>query len=235
MGNELAVQNITPLPATVEAVGDGYKLTIPNTNKTLMLERDTDFGRIPGTTKPCLFKSGAERIVWAYGITTNFTIESAIEHIFETEDKPAFFHYRVRCEFLLGDRLITVGYGCANSNEKSCGRAAKWDLANQRLKIAKKRALVDGAILIGQLSNMFTQDIENDDFMAQSEKVGTVLGADDPINAKQIKRIYALASAAGISQKEAKTKLADAGFASTKDITQKDYDAVCALFKKEDT
>lgn len=226
--NELV---LTQAPAVVTPVGDDYSVNVGGT--ALTLKRDVDFGRIPGTAKPCLYKSGAERIVLALGIDTQYTVESAIE---EWQGDAPFFFYRVKCSCYkkIGDEVyhITDGMGSANSNERQCGRASKWDVANARLKIARKRAMTDAVLTFG-LSNAFAQDIENDDFMKGAEAITNVLGDDDPISAKQRTRIYALATAAGISTKEAKKMIADAGFESASLITQKDYDRVCALFTKE--
>lgn len=227
---------ITPLPAVVKPDGDNYLVTIPGSGGSgLSFERNIDFGLIPGTKKPCLFKAGAEKIVWGYGLSTQFSIESAIE---DYVGEVPFFYFRVKCSFYkqIGDQLyhITDGYGCANSNESACGRASKFDVANARLKIAKKRALVDGAILVGQLSGVFAQDIENEDFMKDSEKLGGISGPDDPITSKQIQRIYAICAKNGIGKTEAKARLEQMGYASTKDIKQKDYDTVCAALTLED-
>lgn len=220
-------------PAAVVPVGDDYSVTVGQTS--LLLKRDVDFGTIPGTKRPTLYKGGAERIVMTYGVSTDFTIEKSIEQV---DGNEPFFFYLVRCSFnkaLPDGRIIhiTDGYGSANTNEKKCGRAAKWDLANTQLKIAKKRALVDGALLLGQISNMFSQDIENEDFMADAEaKVKNVLDGDSPITSKQVQRIYAIAAQNGLSTKQAKDIITSAGFASTKDVTQDRYDEICAMMYK---
>ena len=220
----------TPLPAIVTANGDNYAVRIPNTDAALVLVRDTDFGKIPGTPKPTLLKAGAEKILWGYGITTNVTVESAIERY---DDEP-FFFYRCRCECYRGDLLLTVGYGSANSRERQCGRQSAYDSANSRLKIARKRSLVDAALMVGQLSGAFSQDIENDDFMKEAEQALTErLSPDAPITAAQRKRLYGIAGANGYSTDTAKALMRDAGFPSTTNITQKDYDRVCALFTQE--
>lgn len=216
------------LPAVVVPDGDNYQVRIPNTERTLVLERDVDFGRIPGTPAPCLFKAGAEKILWAYGVSTKAVVEQAIE---DYQSENPFFFYRVRCEAYHGDTLLTVGYGSANSCEKQCGRMSPFDAANARLKIARKRAMVDAALMVGQLSCAFTQDIENENFMAKADQISTVLGDDDPITAQQKKRIYAIAATHGLSTKEAKKIISDAGFASTSDIKQKDYDRICTLIE----
>lgn len=221
----------TPLPAIVTASGDNYSVRIPNTDAALVLVRDTDFGKIPGTSKPCLLKAGAEKILWGYGITTNVTVENAIERY----DEDPFFFYRCRCECFKGDLLLTVGYGSANSRERQVGRQSPYDAANARLKIARKRALVDAALMVGQLSGAFAQDIENDDFMKEAEQAMTSrLPEDAPITQAQRKRLYGIAGAAGFSTEAAKAVMKGAGFASTSDIKQKDYDKVCALFTTQE-
>ena len=66
-------------PAAVEPIGDDYRVTVGST--ALTLQRDIDFGKIPGTKKPTLYKGGAERIVMTYGVSTNFTVERAVESV----------------------------------------------------------------------------------------------------------------------------------------------------------
>lgn len=233
------------VPAVIEAQGENYALTVPN-GRRLTLERampDTtegDFGVVPGTKKPSLFKAGAEKVLWAYGVTfkpiVEFAIERAGEYVVNHDgtgaENPPFFYYRIRGEFYAGDRLITVSYGCCNTREKNNGRNSGYDSANKCIKVARKRAMVDGAIFIGQLSGMFTQDIENEEFMKQS---AALIGEnpDSPITRKQTMRIYAIAGAAGFTQAEAKAKIKELGFDSTKNITQRDYDRVCAVFVPE--
>ena len=98
-------------PAAVVPVGDDYSVTVGQTS--LLLKRDVDFGTIPGTKKPTLYKGGAERIVMTYGVSTDFTIEKSMEQVDGSEP---FFFYLVRCSFnkaLPDGRIIhiTDGYG----------------------------------------------------------------------------------------------------------------------------
>lgn len=228
---ELATQDVR-MPVEALAKGKNYIVEI-NGQPAVKLVRDVDFGVIPGTTKPTLYKSGAERILFSMGICSRYTIENAIERC---DDEP-YFMYRVKCSLyreVNGKEVhITDGMGSANTNERQCGRASKFDLANSRLKIAKKRAMVDACLLVAQLSNAFAQDIENEDFVSDSKKI-EVLDDDAPITAKQAKRIYAIAGANGISQSEAKRILKEAGYESSKEIKQKDYDSVCELFNRKE-
>lgn len=183
--------------------------------------------------KPILQKPGAEKIVFAFGLLPVYNIESKIER---HEEGNNFFYYAVRCDlckFLPDGRsvVVTNSYGSANTGEKRNGFNAPEDAANGTLKMAQKRALVGAALSISGISDMFTQDIDNDKFMAQSADI-VKAKPDDPISTKQIQRIYAICNSVGLSTEQAKTRLKAAGYASTKDIRQKDYDALCAEIQK---
>ena len=102
--------------------------------------------------------------------------------------------------------------------------AGGYNSANNCLKKAKKRAVVDLALTLGALSNAFTQDIEDDN---NEQRASQLLSDNDPITPKQAKRIFAIASQNEITTEKAKELLTSWGFASTKDIKQKDYDEVC--------
>ncbi len=73
-----------------------------------------DFGTIPGTPKPTLFKAGAEKLTTLFGLTVRFNIVEQIEDW--NSDEP-FFYYWYRCSLLRGDRLIAEADGSCNSRE----------------------------------------------------------------------------------------------------------------------
>ena len=75
-----------------EPDGINYSLHAPNCD--VKLERDVDFGVVPGTKRPSLFKSGAEKVALAYGLLQHYTVENSIEQF---SDEP-FCFYRVRCD-----------------------------------------------------------------------------------------------------------------------------------------
>jgi hypothetical protein len=209
-------------PAILKSRRSSKDYTLDICGREVHLERDADFGKIPGTKTPTLYKAGAEKIVWNYGITTKYELEQAIE-----DYEKGFFFYRFRCELWKGDMLITMGYGSSNSKEKKNGSASGFDVANTCLKIAKKRALVDGAILLGQLSSIFTQDIENDNY---TESASALFGNKDPnkpITAEQVKYFYTIATRNGISKQEAKEFLASHSISSAKDIKTGEFDDLC--------
>lgn len=186
-------------------------------------------------SQPILLKAGAEKLAFGFGLCQRYTIESKIE---QNDENGMFFYYLVRCDLVrpgeYGEIVISNSYGSANTAEKRNGFNSPADAANSTLKMAQKRALVGAALAISGLSDMFTQDIENDKFMENAATI-TKEKPDDPVTTKQIRRLYAIASEHGMNQVQAKRWLAARGYTSTKDIRQKDYDGVCEALSKEGT
>lgn len=228
MSNELKLYE--GQKAVVEAKRMNYEISVGG-GSPMVLKRDVDFGVIPKTKKPSLFKSGAEKICFAYGLMQRYTIESKIE---QTEPEP-FFFYTVRCDLVKlnpqngQEYIFTSGYGSGNTKEKRNGFNGAYDAANSTLKMAQKRALVSAAISICGGSDLFTQDIEDESIIRNFEEIKATADDDAPITSKQIKRLYAIGNEAGLSVEGLKTFLAAKGYTSTKDIKQKDYDEVCKL------
>lgn len=223
----------------IEPKRNNYDLTIGSYSSTL--KRDVDFGMITyvdkrtGETKnvsnkPTLYKSGAEKILLGMGVPYNVEIIDSYKDYTE-----GFFYYEVMAKaYDNKGNVVRVGVGCANTNEKNNGAASAFDTANSMLKKAKKRAIVDLAISLASASDWFVQDIED---TQNEERMKNLQSDEDCINSKQIKRIFAIANNNEISTEKAKSLLAEWGFASTKDIKVKDYDAVCEKLEnyKKDT
>ena len=236
MSEELIIS--APQAAIIKCERGNYSLTTPN-GGAVELKRDRDFGNpkkkdgTPVFPQPILFKGGAEQIIRDYRMMDRYAVESAIED-FEN----GFFAYRVKCSLVAynpatGQEIVYCeGLGCANTRESKTGNQSGFDGANSALKKAKKRAMVDAAISLAGLSSMFTADLENDAFMKGADEI-TKLGPDDAITTKQRRRIFAIADQHGMTQEQAKTWLTAQGFASTKDIKQKDYDHLCDLLSEE--
>lgn len=221
--NELTIYEAAPKPAIAERRGN---YTISVCGQEMELKRDIHFGVIPGTKKPSLYKAGAEKIIWMYGVTTDYTLEAAVE-----DYEQGYFFYRFRCDFRKGDLLITTGYGSSNSRERKNGTASGFDVANSVLKAAKKRAMVDGALLIGQLSDAFSQDMENEEFMNSSNELTRKKKDTDRITTQQARRIFAIGRTSGLSSDEIRDVLQTLGFDSTKKVNQQDYEKVCAAIE----
>jgi hypothetical protein len=90
------------------------ELLIPSSDDS---KADGDYGRIPGTDKPTLFKSGAEKLCQFYGFVAR------IEVTFRAGDNittPPLI-YDANCYLHLGSTdgpIVATGYGTANSWEK---------------------------------------------------------------------------------------------------------------------
>lgn len=227
--------------AELETYRGDYTLSVPGTGMKFRLKRDEDFGLIRNkdgkatVRKPILFKQGADTVFRSFGVFTDFELLSSIERV---EKDPLFF-YSFKCiaYVLVGEDkkrvVVASGVGSANTSEKRNGFNGPFDAANNAMRMAKKRAYVDCAINLGYLSGAFTMDMENEDFMSKADEV-VKLTDDSPVTTKQMRRLYALGADAGLTQQEIRQKIIAAGFTSTKDIKQKDYEKVCALFGKEE-
>ena len=240
MSNEIVAYEQKP-QAEIEAYRGDYTLSVPGTGKTLKLKRDEDFGLIrnkdgkPTVKIPILFKQGADTVFKSFGVFTDFELLSAIERV----DKDPLFFYSFKCVayVLVGEEkrrvVVASGVGSANTAEKRNGFNGPFDAANNAMRMAKKRAYVDCAINLGYLSGAFSMDMENEDFMSKADDV-VKLKDDSPVTTAQMRRLYAIGAQVGLTNKEIKDRIVAAGFASTKDIKQRDYEKVCALFEKKD-
>ena len=170
--------------------------TVPQTldriYKSIMKE-GTDYGKIPGTPKPGLWKPGAELLArWL-----NLVPQSNLTEKAEDWDKP-FFMYKVETSFYNREGLF-VGNGFGSANTGETRHAWRWvpessvpanlskeslepktengkklfkiptppsevfTLQNTVLKMAKKRSFIDGILSITGASRIFTQDIEDEE------------------------------------------------------------------------
>lgn len=233
--------NIVPYQATRAIVNSDHgNYLVQCGNNHIELKRGTDFDNpvVKKTgkkafDKPILQKPGAEKIAFGFGLCQRYFIESKIE---DTKNDAKFFMYVVRCDLVKfvpgsGEIVISNSYGSANTAEGRNGFKSAADSANSALKMAQKRALVGAAIAISGISDMFTQDIDNDSFMENSKAILEESG-DAPITSRQIQRIYAIAANAGLNTEQAKQKIKAMGYISTKDIKQKDYDKVCKAMEE---
>jgi hypothetical protein len=121
-----------------------------------VLTEGEDYGVIPGTERPTLFKSGAEMLLLAAGLGFNQI---------RVDDNDAREHRGVtyRCEIHRGDILAAVCEAYAGYDEyrfKKGGYTAPW---NTLLKMAQKRALVGATLNAVAASGLFVADAEDTD------------------------------------------------------------------------
>jgi len=231
--------------ALAETSGENYIVRSPFDNGSVELKREVDFDVIPGTKSPSLLKPGAEKIVSVYGLLVHYSLESKLEEpnaemtiIKDGEErtvhKPLFF-YNVRCDLMKiandgTEYTFATGYGSANTSEKRNGWNSPYDSANATLKMAQKRALVQAALSVSGLSALFSQDIENENFMKKFDELNDAV-KKGTITKTQMKLIYATASDIGISAKKVKEKLTEWGFQSITAINQDQLDDVLNKIK----
>jgi ribosomal protein L12E/L44/L45/RPP1/RPP2 len=121
-----------------------------------MLKPDVDYGVIPGTPKPTLYKPGAEKLLAHFKL-------SVADALVEKEDLgEGHLDYVVRLPIVnrSSGEVVGVGVGSCSTKERKYQRNSPFDIRNTVLKMAKKRALVDAALTTTAASHVFTQDIE---------------------------------------------------------------------------
>lgn len=183
-----------------------FQMVVQKTLKT-----GHDYGVIPGTQKPTLYKPGAEKILMLMGLTSEYDIVEKIEDY----DK-GIFAYTIKCTLFKNGQKITEGVGSCNSKEdkyrwrmveeKDIPNGIDKDtlktktnkygqvkyrienddtcsLANTILKMAKKRAQIDATLTVGSLSDVFTQDLEDMQQFIEKEQTENM----DLNNAENIK------------------------------------------------
>ena len=121
------------------------------------MQKDVDYGVIPGTKKPTLLKPGAEKLCRLFNLRPHLKI---IDSVVDFE-KP-LFHYHYRCSLYRSAVMVGEGEGCCNSMEMKYQKQKYRidDLTNTICKIAQKRALVAAVLSSCGASEFFTQENE---------------------------------------------------------------------------
>jgi len=185
------------------------------------LHQGHDFGVIPGTDKPTLLKPGAEKILMMMGLRSEFEIADSTRNF-----EKGFFQYQVRCKLLKGDVLITEGLGSCNTRERKYLKMDPYTMDNTVLKMAKKRAMVDAALLVASLSDVFTQDIEDIDLSGQQtggKRYYT--DQDGTISKAQAKRMFAISRGNADLVRQV---LKEYEYKRSEEVKKTDYDAICS-------
>lgn len=123
------------------------------------LKEGVDFGTIPGTPKPSLYKPGAEKIANIFQLGSRI-INVDKQMSFEPPQF-AMFTYTVEIYHLPSGKAISQCEGSANSEEKKYKKVGIGDLLNTLQKMAQKRAYVGAVIIATGASDFFTQDVED--------------------------------------------------------------------------
>src|SRR3990172_4693719 len=102
-----------------------------------VMREGEDFGTIPGTTKPVLYKPGAEKLCEIYGLIQRAEVVTRIEDW----ERP-FFHYEIRCDLVSKrtDAVVGSGLGSCNSMEAHY----RWRDAQRACPHCEQRAIIKG-------------------------------------------------------------------------------------------
>jgi hypothetical protein len=214
--NQVALVDYKLPTMTSKAKGGNYTLSL--CGNEVILKRDVDFLKIPNTPRPSLMKAGAEKILLLFGLRVD------VEIIYcERNFEKAFFYYEFKATaYDASGKAVRIGYGSANTGERNCTKGG-YNEANATLKKAEKRAIVDLALKLGSCSDLFYQDLEDDN----NAKGIEAMKPESNLSKEQLARLFTIASKGGLGTQETKDFLHKLGYASTKDIKVKDYDNVC--------
>lgn len=154
------------------------------------LKEGVDYGTIPGTKKPTLYKAGAERINIAFGTHPEYyLIEKEADHDRENKYKDRYnkeclsyglYRYIYKCKIIRNTDGATIGEGegvCSTLEAKYIQRPR--DSENTALKMAQKRAFLAATLHTFGLSDRFTQDME--DFHHQEEQTSKAAESSRPV------------------------------------------------------
>ena len=130
-----------------------------------------DYGIIPGSnsSKPTLFKSGAEKLNAVFGLSPLVEVTNREEN---WDDGFVSYEVKVTLFNKRSEKVDAEGLGSCNSRERRYKNQDAANIANTVLKMAKKRALVDATLSATRASGMFTQDLEDMDLSEPAPRYG---------------------------------------------------------------
>lgn len=206
MTTSLATTNGGALVDTIDLNAVAATMQKVNTFQAIIqknLQENRDYGKVPGTDKPTLLKSGAEKVNMIFGLYPEYEFMRS-----DVDFDRGFFDYEIKCTLFRNGQPVAQGVGSCNSREKKYRYVTKSeqqlaeagigtetaveftdrygrtkyrvedpdiaDKANTILKMAKKRAYVDATLQVASLSDLFTQDLEDYDRSFVQESTETM-------------------------------------------------------------
>ena len=151
---------VEPKPEPIEVIVAKY------------LKAGRDYDRLPNTSKPTLFKSGAEILCGVFGFRTSAQI---INRVIDFEKSLVMYEAQITV-YDKDNKIVAEGIGSCNSKERKYLRGDFATQLNTILKMAKKRAYVDAMLTACHASKVFTQDVE-DIAAGVADEVSTKKGA----------------------------------------------------------
>lgn len=152
---------------TVEDVVGHVKMVREAVSKVMEKGENKDYGLIPGTEKPTLFKSGAEKLCVLFRLAPSFeTTEYWDGQHLTVKSKCVLTHINSGKVVGSGDAICSTKekkYAKRKQNGKYIDNNELPDLYNTIIKMADKRALIAGVLVVTAASSEFTQDRGDDE------------------------------------------------------------------------
>lgn len=147
-----------------------------------------DYGIVSGVNKPTLLKPGAEKLCDAFGFSKRVEVTNRLEDWYR-----GVFHYEVKVTLICkrSGLIEAEGIGCCNSKETAYTDQAGHDIVNTIVKMAKKRALIDAVLSSTRSSDLFTQDIEEMEWLWSKGTKGST-NPTVPVTRKQLSFIFSI-------------------------------------------
>lgn len=253
MNNEITIINSTELVSNINNSQLVQRSEAFKNFKEFLkgdLSDGVDYGKIPSVDKPCLFKSGGEKIQMYLGLTPKYSmlnrefVPNQVKkdkvwddstHKYNTvENFRNYYAWEFSCELYYGDKKVAEGVGAGNTEErKFVTQYQKTEtpdsLANTVIKLAKKRAFMDAILAVSGVSDIFTQDLEDDETINKLKVDKTT--KPNKLTKDQIKLIYATVGATGLIESDLKKILNEMGYTSIKDCVPTDCNKIIEQLK----
>lgn len=138
--SNLALVPVQKLEEAVERYNELVGFT-----RTIMKE-GLDFGTIPGTGKPTLYKAGAEKLGTFFGLVPYFEEVLAVEDWTGKEHGgEPFFYYKIKCVLKKNDYVVAECIGSCNSWEERY----RWRKSERICPMCGKPAIIKGKAEFG--------------------------------------------------------------------------------------
>lgn len=119
MSDQLAISNQGFLAPVIDLQGAKQRYDLFKQFVGSVLEKDRDYGEVPGTQKPTLLKPGAEKLGAFFGLRPLFIIQESVnDWTGKDHGNEPFFFREYKCQLFKNGELVGEGVGSCNSWEK---------------------------------------------------------------------------------------------------------------------
>lgn len=141
MTTELTVRAADFMPAlSFQQAAERYNAIVEYTKQAM--KQDRDYGIIPGSTKPTLYKPGAEKLCTLFGLTLAppVLIERDEDWTGERHGGEQFFYYLIRQDLMRHGELVASQMASCNSWESKY----RYRRAERKCPVCGKAAIIKG-------------------------------------------------------------------------------------------